>query len=297
MNDESANGAGDQALGGESDAQQDIEPESQPEEKTEGVDEGRNVGEDLPTQNDEALAGLVNLIVVLADNKYYLGRHLAEWTVGAPVIEDSVACAALAQQHIGQARVLYPLLGELPSPVPAGAPEQETARTSRYNVSLLDEPFPTWPHTVAALVLVDGALTVLVHALEDSSWDKLAERAHRMMEEEHYQREFAEGRVRELVRFTDGRKLLQEQIDAVFQEMLCWFGPRDEAGVEALRSEGLLTQGNEQMRRAYLERVGPVLQDAGIELPARPTDEGWEYDELPWDRWNSLRRRFEAASS
>jgi ring-1,2-phenylacetyl-CoA epoxidase subunit PaaC len=44
--------------------------------------------------DDEALAALVNLLVVLADNKYWLGRHLSEWAVGAPSLEVAVASAS-----------------------------------------------------------------------------------------------------------------------------------------------------------------------------------------------------------
>jgi ring-1,2-phenylacetyl-CoA epoxidase subunit PaaC len=249
----------------------------------------------IVTDDDAALAGLVNLLVVLADNKYYLGRHLSSWSVGAPVLESSVACAAIAQQHMGQARVLYPLLDDLPSPVPAGPPE-ETARDRRYNVTFLDAPFPTWPHAVAALGVVDGALNTLLLALRGTTLETLGRRIGRMLEEERFQRGFAAGRVRELVRFPDGRGLLQEQVEVLFPEMLCWFGPPGESGVAALNREGLLTQDNEQMRQSYLDRVAPVLLDAGIELPARPIDGRWTYDELPWGRWDALQRRLTSAA-
>jgi ring-1,2-phenylacetyl-CoA epoxidase subunit PaaC len=108
--------------------------------------------------DDEALAALVNLLVVLADNKYWLGRHLSEWAVGAPSLEVAVASAAIAQGELGQARVLYPLLDELPFPGPVDPTERERA----YQVSLLDRPFPTWPHAVSALLLVDSAITTML---------------------------------------------------------------------------------------------------------------------------------------
>lgn len=241
--------------------------------------------------DDEAVAALVNLVVVLADNKWFLGLHLSEWAVGAPVLESSVACAAIAQSHMGQARILYPLLEELPSPVAAGPPGKAADRGRRYNVSSLDDPFPTWPHVVAALCVVDTALNVLLGALAGCRYEALARRVGRMLEEERFQREFALGRVRELRAFPGGLEHLQPRIDAALPEMLCWFGPPGERGVARLGEQGFLTAGGEQMRQEYLDRILPVLEQADVRVPVRSGAAGWEYDALPWERWNRLQRR------
>jgi ring-1,2-phenylacetyl-CoA epoxidase subunit PaaC len=247
--------------------------------------------------DDDALTALVNLLVVLADNKWYLGLHLSEWSVGAPVLESSVACAAIAQGHMGQARVLYPLLDELPSPVRPGPPDKEGQRIRRYNVCALDEPFPTWPHVVAGLAVVDTGFNLLLEALRGSVYTALARRVGRILEEERFHREFAAGRVRELAGFTgsQGVVLLQQRVDEMLPEMLCWFGPPEEHGVEALRRCGLIGASNEQLRQGYLDRVVPMLTEVGIEIGVRRSPGGarWEYGELPWERWNSLQRRLE----
>ncbi|HEY2957893.1 MAG TPA: Phenylacetic acid catabolic protein [Actinomycetota bacterium] len=241
----------------------------------------------------QAVAAAVNLLLVLADNKYRLGRQLSEWAVGAPSLEVSVACAAVAQGELGQARVLYPLLEEL-----GFAGQADPALRGRaYNVAALDRPFATWPHAVAALLLVDGALTTMLEALAGGSYQALARRVPRMLEEEAFHTEFAEGRVRELVGLRDGRRLLQARVDAALPEMLCWFGRPDEPGVEALRGHGLLGRGSRELRRAYLDRVGPPLEEAGVELGARrdAATRGWDEGSLPWQRWNPLQRRLDPA--
>ena len=179
------------------------------------------------TDNDDALAAVVNLLVVLADNKYWLGRHLSEWAVGSPSLEVGVACAAVAQGELGQARVLYPLLEELSFPGPVDPAERE--RT--YNVAMLDRPFPTWPHAVAALLLVDTAVTIMLEALRDGRYQALARRVPRMLEEERFHWDFAEGRVHELVRLPGGREQLQARVDESLPELLCWFGRPGEQGV------------------------------------------------------------------
>src|SRR5918997_954760 len=102
------------------------------------------------------------------------------------VIDDDEALAAL----------LYPLLEELPFPGPVDPTERERA----YQVSLLDRPFPTWPHAVSALLLVDGAVTTMLEAMVGGPYEALARRVPRMLEEEAFHWDFADGRVRELAR-------------------------------------------------------------------------------------------------
>jgi ring-1,2-phenylacetyl-CoA epoxidase subunit PaaC len=235
---------------------------------------------------------VVNLLLVLGDNKYWLGRHLSEWAVGSPSLEVGVACAAVAQGELGQARVLYPLLQELGFPGPVDPAERARA----YRVSLLDRPFPTWPHAVAALLLVDTALTVMLEALAGGGYAALARRVPRMLEEEAFHRDFAEGRVRELAGLPGGRDLLQARVDDGLAELLCWFGRPGEQGVETLRGQGLLDADNRELRRRYLDRVTPALEAAGIKprLPRGPA--GVPLDgKLPWERWNHLQRRLEPA--
>ena len=97
------------------------------------------------------LSALINLILVLADNKYFLGRRLSEWAPGGPSLESAVAAAALSQEELGHARALYPLLDEMPmsdAPVPL---QRGDERERVYAVSFLPEPLPTWPHVVAAM--------------------------------------------------------------------------------------------------------------------------------------------------
>jgi 1,2-phenylacetyl-CoA epoxidase catalytic subunit len=229
-----------------------------------------------------ALSALVNLILVLADNKYLLGRRLSEWAPGGPSLESAVAAAALSQEELGHARALYPLLEEMPvteAPVPL---QRGDERTRMYAVAFLEEPLPTWPHVVAAMSLVDPALTVMFNALRACRFEDLRRRAARIPGEEEFHRKYADGRVRDLARTDGGRAELQARVDELLPEMLCWFGPDGERGVEQLKAEGLLSQDSAELRAAYLADVSGVLEANGIELKT---------GNLPWDRWNQLQRR------
>jgi phenylacetate-CoA oxygenase PaaI subunit len=229
-----------------------------------------------------ALQARVNLILVLADNKYFLGRRLSEWCPGGPSLESSVAAAALAQEELGHARALYPLLEDMPVTEAPGPLQRGNERDRRYVVSFLDEPLETWAHVVAALALVDPALTVMFNALRECRFEDLRKRAARIPGEEEFHRKYADGRVRDLARTDGGRAALQARIDELLPEMLCWFGPDDEEGVRELKTEGLLSMDSAELRAAYLDDIRPVLEAAQISLTT---------DDLPWDRWNQLQRR------
>jgi ring-1,2-phenylacetyl-CoA epoxidase subunit PaaC len=234
------------------------------------------------TDDDEALAGLVNLIVVLADNKFFLGRRLSEWLSGGPSLESAVALAAISQEELGHARALYPLLEEMPIVDTPGPLQRGAERERKYCMACLAEPWDWWADVVAALILVDPALTVLFGALEGSRYDDLRQRAARVPGEESFHRKYADGRVRDLARTDAGRATLQTRIDGMLPEVLMWFGPSGEPGVAALKAQGLLALDNDEMRAAFRDDVGPVLADNGLRM---------EEGDLPWERWNGLQRR------
>lgn len=264
-------------------------------EGTETVAPGRGAREEFLIENDDALAALVNLIAVIGDNEYFLGRRVSEWADAGPLLESTAACAAITQDKLGHSRAIYPLLEELPWPNPPTGLQGEVDRARRYSVAYLDDPLPSWTSVVAALALVGPALNVVLEAVEHSRYEALARRAHRILDEERLTSRYAEGLVRQVAYEERGRALLQRQVDRLLPEMLLWFGPEGEPGIGALKEEGLMSMDNETMRQLYLDRVAPLLRECGIEIPVfRDENRGrWEYGELPWSEWNNLQRRLE----
>ena len=263
--------------------------------ETDEVAPSRGATEGFYIENDEALAALVNLIAVLGDNEYFLGRRVSEWADAGPLLESAVACAAITQDKLGHSRAIYPLLDELPWPNPPTGLQGEMDRARRYCVSFLDEPFPSWSNVVAALALINPAVNVVFEAVSSSKYEALARRARRIMDEERLTSPYTASLVRQLAYNDRGRGLLQQRADELFTEMLLWFGPEGEPGLEVLKKEGLLGMSNEQMRQTYLGRVVPLLREVGIKVPAEwnESQHRWEYGELPWSEWNQLQRRLE----
>jgi 1,2-phenylacetyl-CoA epoxidase catalytic subunit len=232
-----------------------------------------------------------NVVVALADNKYFLAHRLATWGVGAPTLESAVACTAIAQEEAGHARGLYSLLEDFPSGTAPPPLEREDDRERKYTMSYLLDPTTSFVRGVAALTLADRACTVLLEAAATSSCEGLRKRAVRILGDERFHQRFADGRVQELAT----SPALERELAALLPETLCWFGPHGEPGLELLVAAGIVTQRNEELRQAFLSKLAVVAERAGVELPiARDGDQTWTYPELPWSQWSSLERRLTA---
>jgi ring-1,2-phenylacetyl-CoA epoxidase subunit PaaC len=232
-------------------------------------------------------AALASLVVAVADNKYFLARRLAGWGVGAPALESAVACTAIAQEEAGHARGLYSLLEGLPSelrPVPL---EREDDRPRKYAVSFLLEGSDSWYRSVAALALMDLAMTTLLEACVESSFAELRKRADRILGDERFHVRYAEGRLRELGASPAEATALEAELAALLPETLCWFGPPAEPGLELLVAAGIVSRRNDELRERFVDVLRAQTHSARLRLP--------EIGELPWERWSSLERRLDRA--
>jgi 1,2-phenylacetyl-CoA epoxidase catalytic subunit len=232
------------------------------------------------------------VVVSLADNKYFLAHRLATWGVGAPTLESAVACTAIAQEEAGHARVLYSLLEDFPRELAPLPLEREEDRERKYALSYLVEPSTSFVRGVAALTLADRALTVLLRAATESTFEGLRKRAVRILADEGFHQRYADGRVRELA----DSPALRRDLAALLPETLCWFGPDGELGLDLLVDGGVVSQRNEDLRQSFLVSLGALADKTGVELPiARGDDGSWTHPELPWSQWNSLERRLTAS--
>lgn len=203
-------------------------------------------------------AALTTLVASLADNKYFLGRRYAEWCTSAPSLESAVAAAAMAQDEIGHARSLYPVLEDLGGESPENEPE---TRTTFSQSAFLSKPFDGWTDFVAANFLFDTAMSVGLEAAVDSSYIALAQRARRILEEEQLHWLHAEGWVRRLSSLgVRVRADLQERLQRIMPFSCSWF----DLAVSDLVLSSILTQGTDELRARFLERIRPIVAVAGL---------------------------------
>ncbi len=85
---------------------------------------------------------------------------------------------------------------------------------------------------------------------------------------------------------------LEAEATALLPEVLCWFGPEGEAGLELLVEAGVLTQRNEELRQGFLAGLGALAEQTGLTLPIERTEDGtWAYRSCRGPSWNRLERR------
>lgn len=239
------------------------------------------MSETTPVANDATF----RLIERLADNKYALGRRYAEWCSSAPTLESSVAAAAMAQDELGHARALYPILRTLNAGI--GAEGDPGTRTRFTHMRSLDESFRGWEDFVAANFLIDQAITLVFEAGSASSFEPLAGRSRKVQQEERVHGMHGEGWVRRMAREGGAVRAAQERaLRRAWDDVLCWFGP---AGADdALKAAGVLDASPNELRARFLALAGPTIEAVGLNLPVRRAKDGWELTEpLPWDRFDT----------
>lgn len=203
-------------------------------------------------------SALADFIASLADNKHFLGRRYAEWCTAAPALESAVAAAAMAQDEIGHARSLYPLLKDIAGPSSDVEPETRAEST---RARLLAEPFRNWPDFVAANYLFDTALTLIFENARYSSLGPLAQRARRIVEEENLHWLHAEGWTRRLSRSAPGvRAALADSLQTVAPEALaCLVTVRG-----SLVERGIVLKTGEALLDEFRDRVNAGLRSGSL---------------------------------
>ena len=209
----------------------------------------------VETTPDSAVA---NLIAQLADNKQFLGRRYAEWCTAAPTLESAVAAASMAQDEIGHARSLYPILRDV---IGLSSEVDPETRTQHVYAAFLRTPFRGWVDFVAANFLFDTAISVLLEGAQDSSCQPLAQRARRILEEEPLHWLHGEGWTRRLPsRGPAVRDALAVAMRRVAPDAIAWFDVADDSIVKS----GVLADTDSQAKARFLDRVNPVLTTAGL---------------------------------
>ncbi len=203
-----------------------------------------------------------DLILVLADSKRLLGMRYAEWILGAPELEAGIACASMAQDEWGHARLLYALLKEFD--VDVEHIEHDRAPEEYCNMVALDRAPADWAGLVAINVLCDGALAVQLEALRASSHVHLRQRVGKLLDEESFHAAHGAAWWRRFASASDAsRAALHDAVQARAADVLAWFGP-DGPTARTLLDSSLADGAGSTLRERFVERVAPLLATAEL---------------------------------
>ncbi len=252
--------------------------------------EGFDGAEDLP---EDLRRNLGDLLLVLADNKRLLGMRYSDWILGAPALEAGIACSAMAQDEWGHGRILYAMLrdfGHDPDELEHGREASDYC-----NMEPLDRPVETWPELLALNILLDTALSVQFDAMAESRFEPIHYKVKKLLDEERFHFEHGRGWTLRLASTDEGREALEAAFDPVWDACLRWFGDEHDPVSARLSEAGITDAGPVELRRGWLDRVGPVVEQAGLGL-ARQEDGSWASSRAPtWNGWSPRHRRPEEA--
>lgn len=210
---------------------------------------------DLP---DDVRTAVRDLVLVLADSKRLLGMRYGQWLLGAPELEAGIACASMAQDEWGHARLLYALLRDFGDDVD----HIEHGRTAAEycSIDVLDTEPASWPELVALNALVDSALTIQLEALAGSAFLPLRQRVQKLIDEEAFHAAHGAAWFRRIAGAGDaGHDAMQRAAQRVVAPVLRWFGP-DSARARALQDASITDASGSTMRTRFIERAGPLLR-------------------------------------
>jgi len=141
---------------------------------------------DAPQEADmreDVRAALVERLTAMADDELLLGHRDSEWTGHAPLLEEDIALANLAQDEIGHAQLWYELRGRLDGSDPDLLVFQREAEEFR-SCRMVELPRFDWAFTMVRQFLFDAYEAELLARLRRSAWAPLAEAATKVAREE-----------------------------------------------------------------------------------------------------------------
>ena len=212
-------------------------------------------------------AALRREIVRLADTKRLLGIRFSDWLLGAPSIETGIAASSMAQDEWGHARLLYAMLkdyGEDPKAI-----EHDRSADEYANAPAVDAEFADWADVVAAMAVVDGALTARLEGFQQGRYETARTRLAKMLSEEEFHRDMGLAWVRRLTGGSPAAKArLAEAIGAMLPSTLAWMAPADEATTTL--AEAGLGESAEQTLERFRAVWSGAFSALGIDLPSAP---------------------------
>jgi ring-1,2-phenylacetyl-CoA epoxidase subunit PaaC len=219
-------------------------------------------------------AALRRHLLTLADSKRLLGIRYSDWLLGAPSIETGIAASGMAQDEWGHARLLYAMLKDLDED--PRAIEYERPAEAYTSLDGLDRPFGDWADVVAAMVVLDGALTVALEDFAAGAYEPARTRIPKMVAEEAFHTDLGFAWLRRLAGGTEtARRRAADAVNAVLPRTVAWLEAAD-APSTLLADAGLTGAGSHRVERLR-ERTREVLAAVGVTIDdVVPHIEGWD---------------------
>lgn len=212
---------------------------------------------------------LVHYLLRLGDDSLVLGHRLSEWCGHGPTMEEDIALANTALDHVGRANALLTYAAETED---RGRTADDLAYfrdvTDYRNVQLAELPRGDFGMTTMRQFLYSAYAYLLYGALQDSTDETLAGIAAKALKETRYHLRHTSGWV---IRLGDGTDESRRRVQSALDHLWRYTGELFETdAVDAVLVEQKLAPDAAALRPGWDEMVDRVLAEATLDRPDDP---------------------------
>lgn len=220
--------------------------------------------------DDEERAAVEAVLYPLADDEFVLAERYTEWQVVAPTLESDLSISNIAQDEYGHARLWYDLLEDF-GHEEADLIWERDPETFRH-ASLVDRPFDEgeWADAIVRGYLYDTYEDLVLGALAESSYPRIADRVEKVQAEERYHLEHARNWLERLCDDDPGREQTQRALDRLLPHALALFEASEHE--ERIVELGVRPRSLDDLKTEWFERIVPFLEGLGLDLPVSGGD-------------------------
>lgn len=205
-------------------------------------------------------------VLRLGDNALILGQRMSEWCGHSPFVEEDVAMANTALDHIGRARMLLSHAGDIEG---RGQTEDDLAyqRNERQfmNFLLCELPIGDFAFTVVRQVLMDAYHYHLFDRLQASSDPTLGAIAAKVVKESRYHLRHSS---QWLIRLGDGTEESHRRAQNALAEQWRFTGELfDTDSIDADAIAAAIGPDVTELEREWRSHVGNILREATLIQP------------------------------
>jgi ring-1,2-phenylacetyl-CoA epoxidase subunit PaaC len=208
---------------------------------------------------------LTNRLLAFADDELILGHRNSEWAGHAPILEEDIAFANIAQDEMGHAAIWYQLYCEMTGEDPDRLVFERDAAAYQ-NVQMVELPNGDWAFSLLRQYLFDAAEMARLIRLLESGYGPMKAAAAKIRPEEMYHYRHTSAWVRRLGLGTEeSHRRMQNALDQLWFYAQQLFVPLPD---ETMLAEAGYVPEPAGLRQEWEGVVVPFLTEAGLQVPA-----------------------------
>lgn len=209
-------------------------------------------------------AALAGRLLEMADDELILAHRDSEWTGHAPILEEDIAFANIAQDEMGHALIWYEIRRSLTGDDPDRLVFFREPSEFR-NVQMVELPKGDWAFSMVRQWMFDTWEWLHLEALEKSRFTPIADAAKKIRKEETYHLRHTGAWIHRLGRGTDeSNRRMQAALDQLwpYGGQITW----PPADYQLLVDQSLMP-GLSQLGARWKEKIQSDLVKANLQLP------------------------------